>query len=187
MTKLIVGLGNPGRKYEQTRHNLGFVVAGRLAAAVSAGAPKVRFAGEVAEGSLGSEKVVILWPHTFMNASGRSVRQGVDFYKLPSSDLLVISDDLNLPTGRVRLRPSGSAGGQKGLADIIRQLGSDDFARLRIGIDRPPENWSTIDYVLGKFHTDELDRITSAIDRATEAAQCWVTEGIDAAMSRYNG
>jgi len=186
LTKLIVGLGNPGRKYQQTRHNLGFVVAGRVADRAVAGKPKVRFDGELAEGNLAGEKAIILCPHTFMNASGRSVRKAVDFYKLPLEQLLVISDDLNLPTGRVRLRPRGSAGGQKGLADIIRQLGTDDFARMRIGIDRPPQNWTTTDYVLGKFNADEIDKINAAIDRATEATLCWATEGAAAAMSRYN-
>lgn len=186
MTKLIVGLGNPGRKYQQTRHNVGFVVAARLADRLAAGKPKLRFQGELAESSLAGHKLIILCPQTFMNASGQSVRKAVDFYQLPPSDLLVISDDLNLPTGRLRLRPQGSAGGQKGLADIIRQLGTDEFARLRIGIDRPPEHWSITDYVLGAFGTAELDKINPAIERATEAALCWASEGPTVAMSRYN-
>ena len=114
------------------------------------------------------------------------MRKACDFYKLPSTDLLVISDDLNLKTGRIRIRPAGSAGGQNGLADIIRHLGSEDFARLRIGIDRPPEQWATTDYVLGKFNKDETEKIESAIDRATKAAVVWASEGITAAMSRYN-
>jgi len=189
--KLIVGLGNPGRKYEQTRHNVGFMVAAKVASIAGAGPSKTRFEGEVAEGSLttgntGIEKLVILWPQTFMNASGQSVRKACDFYKLSTTDLLVISDDLNLKTGRVRIRSSGSAGGQKGLTDIIRHLRTDDFARLRIGIDRPPENWAVTDYVLGKFNKDETDKMERAIDRATATAIAWATEGVAAAMSRYN-
>ena len=184
--KLIVGLGNPGRKYEQTRHNIGFMVAGKVASLAAASPSKIRFEGELAEGSYGGEKLVILWPHTFMNASGQSVRKAYDFYKLPLTDLLVISDDLNLKTGRVRIRSSGSAGGQNGLADIIRHLGTEEFARLRIGIDRPPEQWTTSDYVLGKFNKDELIEIDSAMDRATKAALVWASEGVAAAMSRYN-
>jgi PTH1 family peptidyl-tRNA hydrolase len=189
--KLIVGLGNPGRKYEQTRHNIGFMIAAKVASLAGAGASKVRFEGEVAEGSLPNsggraEKLVILWPQTFMNASGQSVRKACDFYKLPPEDLLVISDDLNLKTGRVRIRPAGSAGGQKGMADIIRHLGTDNFARLRIGIDRPPENWTVTDYVLGKFNKDETDKIETALERATQAAISWVSDGIGPTMTRFN-
>jgi len=151
-----------------------------------ANASKVRFEGEVAEGNISGEKVVILWPQTFMNASGQSVRKACDFYKLPPEDLLVISDDLNLKTGRVRIRPSGSAGGQKGMADIIRHLGTEDFARLRIGIDRPPENWTVTDYVLGKFNKEDTAKIETALDRATQTALAWVTEGIGPTMTRFN-
>jgi PTH1 family peptidyl-tRNA hydrolase len=184
--KLMVGLGNPGRKYEQTRHNIGFMVAAKVAARCGAGPSRGRFDGELAEGLVGGERLAVLWPQTFMNASGQSVRKTCDFYQLAPEDLLVISDDLNLPTGRVRLRPNGSAGGQKGLADIIRHLGTDQFARLRIGIDRPPEHWTTTDYVLGKFNQHELPTIELALDRAAEAAIAWATEGVTAAMTRYN-
>lgn len=184
--KLIVGLGNPGRKYEQTRHNLGFMVADKVASLAGASGSKVRFEGQVAEGNIRGEKVVILWPQTFMNASGQSVRKAFDFYKLVPEDLLVVSDDLNLKTGRVRIRPAGSAGGQKGMADIIRHLGNDNFARLRIGIDRPPENWTVTDYVLGKFNKEEIEKIEMALDRATQAALVWVSEGIGPTMTRFN-
>ena len=189
--KLIVGLGNPGRKYEQTRHNIGFMVAAKVASLATAGASKVRFEADVAEGSLpmssgGAQKLVILWPQTFMNASGQSVRKACDFYKLPLEDLLIISDDLNLKTGRVRIRPNGSAGGQKGLADIIRHLGTEDFARLRIGIDRPPEKWEVTDYVLGKFNQTETEKIEVALDKATQAAIAWATDGIGPTMTRFN-
>ncbi len=184
--KLVVGLGNPGRKYEQTRHNVGFMAAAKLASLVSASPSKVQFEGEIAEGRVGSEKLLILWPHTFMNASGKSVRKACDFYKLSPENLLVICDDLNLPCGRVRLRRSGSAGGQKGLADIIRHMGTDQIARLRIGIDRPPPQWNTADFVLGKFNKDEQPPIESATTLAAKATIDWVGEGMTFAMNKYN-
>jgi PTH1 family peptidyl-tRNA hydrolase len=183
--KLIVGLGNPGRKYEQTRHNVGFVAASKLASLVGASPSKVRFEGEFAEAELG-EKLCILWPQTYMNASGKSVRRACDFYKISTEDILVICDDLNLPTGRIRIRASGSAGGQKGLADIIRHLQTDTFARLRVGIDRPPTGWEAADYVLGKFSKNEKDKIETATTDAAKAAIDWATQGVRFTMNRYN-
>jgi PTH1 family peptidyl-tRNA hydrolase len=183
--KLIVGLGNPGRKYEQTRHNIGFMVASKVASLIGASPSRVRFEGEVAEG-IGQEKLVILCPHTYMNASGKSVRKACDFYKLSPCDLLVICDDLNLPAGRLRFRALGSAGGQKGLADIIRHLGTDDFPRLRIGIGQPPLGWEASDYVLGKFTKQEQDKIESSTTDAAHAVIQWAAEGIGSAMNRYN-
>jgi PTH1 family peptidyl-tRNA hydrolase len=184
--KLIVGLGNPGRKYEQTRHNVGFIVAEKVAVLTSAGAAKVKFEGEITETSIGGEKVAILCPHTFMNASGQSVRKAFDFYKLELSDLLVLCDDLNLASGRLRIRPSGSAGGQNGIKDIIRHLGSEAFPRLRVGIGRPPEGWTVTDYVLGKFSKAEHEKFESATTRAAHAVIDFVTDGVDRVMSRYN-
>lgn len=184
--KLVVGLGNPGRKYEQTRHNVGFDVLEKVARHLNAGAAKAKFQGEFTEGHHLRDKLILLWPHTYMNASGQSVRKAIDFYKLEASDLLVVCDDLNLSTGRLRIRPSGSAGGQKGLADIIRMLGSEEFARLRVGIDRPPEGWSTADYVLGKFDTNEQDAIDLATDRAAQAVMDWAAEDMTTVMSRHN-
>ena len=184
--KLIVGLGNPGRKYEQTRHNVGFMAAAKLASLIGASPSKGQFDGDVADGLAGSEKVVVLCPATFMNASGKSVRKAIDFYKMSPDQMLVICDDLNLPTGKLRIRPSGSAGGQKGLVDIIRHLGTDDFARLKIGIDRPPPEWDVSDYVLGKFRKDEQDEIEMATTRAAYAAIDWAGEGTMFAMNKYN-
>ncbi|MEO1614701.1 MAG: aminoacyl-tRNA hydrolase [Planctomycetota bacterium] len=185
--KLIVGLGNPGRKYEQTRHNVGFVVAAKVAVLTSASSPKIKFEGEYAETSIGGEKVGVLCPHTYMNASGQSVRKAADFFQLEYSDILVICDDLNLPSAKVRLRATGSAGGQNGVKDIIRHLGTDAFPRLRIGIGRPPEGWTVTDYVLGKFSKSEQTPIEDACTRAAHAAICFVNDGIVEAMSRFNG
>ena len=184
--KIIVGLGNPGRKYERTRHNIGFDVAYEVARRAGASSTRTRFEAETAEAVVGGEKVMILCPQTFMNLSGRSVRGAIDFYKLTPADVLLISDDLNLPTGKIRLRPGGSAGGQKGLADTIRHLGTDKIARLRIGIDRPPPQYAVTDYVLGKFTDDEIDVLRPAVHRSAEAALHWAKCGIADAMNRYN-
>ena len=184
--KLLVGLGNPGRKYEQTRHNVGFMVAAQLVREENGTKAANQFEGEVSEVRIGGEKLLVLCPHTFMNASGQSVRKAFDFYKLSLEDLLVVCDDLNLTTGRVRLKPSGSAGGQKGLLDIIRHLGSDQWARLKIGIDRPPANWQVVDYVLGKFEKDERETIDLAVSRACDAVKSWVTRGTADTMNHFN-
>ena len=184
--KLIVGLGNPGRKYEQTRHNVGFIVAAKVAALISASPGKTRFEGEFAEGSSDGKKLSVLCPHTFMNASGQSVRKAVDFYKLTTDDVLVICDDLNLASGRLRIRPRGSAGGQNGLKDIIRHLDSEDFPRLRIGIGRPPSGWEVTDYVLGKFPKEEQEKTELITTRAAYAAIEWATKGVGPAMNQFN-
>jgi len=184
--KLIVGLGNPGRKYEQTRHNIGFMVAAQLAREYSGTSPNKKFEGEASEIRVGSEKALVLCPHTYMNASGTSVRKAFDFYKLELEELILVCDDLNLATGRIRIRRGGSAGGQKGLADTIAHLGTDQYPRLRIGIDRPPANWQVIDYVLGNFHETERTDIDLAIMRSCDAIACWAAEGIGEAMSRFN-
>jgi peptidyl-tRNA hydrolase, PTH1 family len=136
--KLVVGLGNPGKKYQGTRHNVGFEVLDELARRTQAGGPKSKFSGNLVETRVDEEKLLLLYPHTYMNLSGNSVRPAFDFYKLELPDVLVVCDDFNLPVGKLRLRPQGSSGGQKGLADIVRKLGSEEVPRLRIGIGRPP-------------------------------------------------
>ncbi len=184
--KLIVGLGNPGKKYENTRHNVGFMAAAKVASLAAANAPKMRFEGEWSEGDFRGEKLGILCPMTYMNASGQSVRKAVDFFKLSPEEVVVICDDLNLPTGRLRLRASGSSGGQKGLADVARHLATESYPRLKIGIDRPPEGWEVVDYVLGKFSRQEQEKIDEATTRAAYAAMDWATLGILQTMSQYN-
>ena len=192
LMKLIVGLGNPGKKYEQTRHNVGFMVAAKVASLAVADPSKVRFEGEFAEGcapgssGVNQEKLAILCPHTYMNASGKSVRKACDFYKLEPSEVLVICDDVDLVLGRLRIRGSGSAGGQRGLADIIRHLGTDRVSRLRLGIGRPPEGWETADYVLGKFSKQEIETFELATTNAAYAALDWASGGVAFAMNRYN-
>ncbi len=184
--KLVVGLGNPGRRYAGTRHNLGYAVLAEVAKRHATGRPQMKFEGEVVDADLGGQRALLLSPTTYMNLSGTSVLAAVDFYKLPLDDLLVICDDLNLPTGKLRFRAKGSSGGQKGLENIIRRLGSDEFARLRIGIEAAPVGWDAADYVLGKFTKDELPQIEQAIQRAADAVVDWARDGIQYCMNRYN-
>lgn len=184
--KLVVGLGNPGSRYENTRHNVGFMVAERLLPMIGATSARANFDGELAEGTVGSEKVLVLRPTTFMNASGRSVRKTLDFYKLMPADVLVICDDLNLPLAQLRVRSKGSSGGQKGLADIIRLLGTEDVPRLRIGIDPPPVGFAVPDYVLSKFKRGEENDVDRATELAAHAAVDWMTHGIQYCMNQYN-
>ena len=184
--KLIVGLGNPGRKYESTRHNIGFEVVEQIARKFGTGTAKKDFQGEVADAMFGSERALLLCPHTFMNLSGRSVRAAFDFYKLKLEDVLIICDDMNLPVGKLRFRARGTAGGQKGLADIIQHLGTQEISRLRVGIDRPPQRWSPTDYVIGKFTKDQRSEIDLAVAISADAVAAWVAEGIDHCMNQYN-
>jgi PTH1 family peptidyl-tRNA hydrolase len=185
--KLVVGLGNPGRRYEGTRHNVGFVVVGQLARAHASAAVKSRFQGETVDAEIESQKVLLLTPSTFMNQSGASVLAARDFYKIAPEDTLVVCDDLNLALAKLRLRAGGSAGGQKGLEDIIRRLGTEEFPRLRIGIGSPPNGWAWPDFVLSKFKKEELPDMELAVARAVEAVGLWTREGIQACMNRYNG
>jgi PTH1 family peptidyl-tRNA hydrolase len=184
--KLIVGLGNPGREYVGTRHNIGFDVLAELARRRTAPAPRSAYNAQLIDTDVGGERVLLAAPQTFMNLSGRSVRQILDFYKLPLSELLVVCDDLNLTSGRLRLRRSGSAGGQKGLQNIIEHAGSEDFARLRIGIGRPPGRMDSSAYVLQRFAAAEREAIDAAVGAAADAAELWVTLGTDATMNRVN-
>lgn len=186
--KLIVGLGNPGREYDRTRHNAGFVALDRLAARVAPGAtPRGRFNGAVVEAGIGAEPCLLLKPATYMNRSGQSVAEAVNFYKLdPARDLLVISDDVALPSGAIRLRPGGGAGGHNGLSDIQRALGRDDYPRCRIGIDATPSFMDQADYVLGRFSDEQWALVDPAITKAADAAEMFVRRGLDAAMNTFN-
>jgi PTH1 family peptidyl-tRNA hydrolase len=184
--KLIVGLGNPGRKYEKTRHNVGFEVLDLLVQRNPIDAAKEKFNGRIADGLIAGEKVLLLWPLTLMNLSGQSVGPAAEFYQLPLADVLVVCDDFNLPLGKLRFRKQGSAGGQRGLDDIIRRLGSPEVPRLRIGIGPVPPNWDAADFVLGRFNRSDQAVIEETEAIAAEAVECWVKEGIDAGMSRFN-
>jgi PTH1 family peptidyl-tRNA hydrolase len=186
MRKLVVGLGNPGSKYEGTRHNIGFEAVDLLARGGAGASFAAKFDGLLAEVEIAFHRVLLLKPQTFMNLSGRSVRQVVQFYKIDLADLLVVCDDLSLPLGKLRLRPGGSDGGQKGLRDIAAQLGTDGYPRLRIGIgDRGPIDAS--DFVLTRFRPAERPTIDDALITASQAVAVWVDRGIDEAMNRFNG
>jgi PTH1 family peptidyl-tRNA hydrolase len=184
--KLIVGLGNPGSKYEGTRHNVGFQVIERLARETGAVAPRPKFDGDVWECTLEGQRALLLEPRTFMNRSGGSVRKAVDFYQISTEDLLVVCDDFNLPLGQLRMRSTGSDGGQNGLADVIRCLGTQDVPRLRIGIGPVPERWSPADFVLGKFTASERTEIDLQVARAADAARMWTAEGVTPTANKYN-
>jgi PTH1 family peptidyl-tRNA hydrolase len=184
--KLVVGLGNPGRRYDGTRHNIGYAVLAELARQFGVAPPKAQFHGAVVEARLGEQKVLLLSPTTFMNLSGTSVQEAKSFYKLADEDLLVICDDLNLPVGKLRFRARGSSGGQKGLEDIIRRLATEEFSRLRIGVGTAPDGWAWADYVLSRFTAEELPVVEHAVRLAAEAVTVWAHEGTDICMNRYN-
>lgn len=184
--KLLVGLGNPGQAYRDTRHNVGFEALDLLARRAGSPARKQRFQGEVAQASIRGVPVLLLWPLTWMNLSGSSVLAARDFYKIADSDMLVVCDDFNLPLDSIRLRPGGSAGGQNGLADILTRLGTTTIPRLRLGIGPVPKGWKSADFVLGKFAAQERDRVEVALQRAADAAEAWAGLGIQAAMNTYN-
>ncbi len=185
--KLVVGLGNPGKKYDNTRHNVGFDFLAELGRRHVSGVVQAKFQGQVADGRIGNEKMILLCPHTYMNNSGRSVRACVDFYKIDEANVLVVCDDFHLPLGKLRFRPHGSSGGQKGLQDILRTLGTESVARLRFGIGEPPEHWTVPDYVLSKFSKAESDDVAQTVSRAANGVEDWVQSGTDFCMNRYNG
>ena len=186
--KLIIGLGNPGREYAQTRHNAGFMALELLARRHNlADQPaRSRFHARMLEGIIAGQRCALLEPMTFMNRCGLCVAEAVRFFKLEADrDLLIVVDDVALPLGRIRLRAAGSPGGHNGLRDISRALGGDAYPRLRIGID-PPGRIPQIDYVLGRFTEAQRAALDPALANAGSSIECWLTEGIDLAMTRYN-
>ncbi|MCS7168016.1 MAG: aminoacyl-tRNA hydrolase [Gemmatales bacterium] len=185
--KLVVGLGNPEPRYQGTRHNVGFDVVDRLASQLAPGQAWQRdFYSLLIKAVADSQALLLVKPQTYMNRSGMAVAALVQFYQVPFSDLLVICDDLNLPLGQLRLRARGSCGGHKGLLDVERQLGTTDYPRLRIGIGSPPLGQGAADYVLQRFHPEEQPVIEEAVQRAAQAVFVWATQGIEAAMNRFN-
>ena len=184
--KLVVGLGNPGSNYEGTRHNVGFDVLAELSLRWRASRPKTRFESQLSEVNFEGHKVLLAAPQTFMNLSGRSVQQIVKFYQISLADILVICDDLNLKLGQLRMRASGSAGGQKGLLSILQTRGSEAIPRLRIGVGRPPDEMDAATYVLMKFRKDELAEVDLSVRAAAAGVELWVKSGIEAAMNIVN-
>lgn len=183
---LIVGLGNPGEKYQHTRHNIGFDCLAVLHERMGRPSVQAKFESQLVRGVLTGRDVCLVWPLTFMNCSGRAVAQVARFYKVSPENVLVVCDDLSLPLGKLRMRRNGSSGGQKGLNDILKSLGTQDVPRLRVGIDATPPNWETADYVLSKFSAAERKVVSDALSRSADAAQCWLSDGIETAMNRFN-
>jgi len=185
--KLVVGLGNPGTRYDGTRHNVGFDVVQRVARKWMPSEPvRHRFHGHLIDGTVDGTRCLLLRPDTFMNRSGTAVSEAVAFYKIdPVEAVLVVVDDLALACGVIRLRPEGSPGGHNGLIDISRRLGNDRYARLRIGIDGPGDI-PQADYVLGTFRPDQREAVDRALAEASEAVACWITHGCTEAMNRFN-
>ena len=185
---IIVGLGNPGRKYDGSRHNAGFDVIDELVDRYHIGGPERFGKSMIGKGRIGDRKVILVKPMTYMNLSGEAVQEIVHFYKVdPREDLLVISDDIDLEAGRLRIRKKGSAGGHNGLRNIVQHLGTEEFARIRVGVGAKPDpDFDLADYVLGHFSGEERKIMDESVAKAAEAAACAVTDGIDLAMNRFN-
>lgn len=184
---LIVGLGNPGREYKETRHNIGFMFIDHLAEKIGARGMKVQSKAIVISGLYEERKIILAKPQTFMNLSGQSVQGLLHFYKIPHTHLLVAHDDLDIPYGAIRIRPTGGPGGQRGMANTIELLGTKDFPRLRLGIGRPPGRMDAKDYVLQDFSKDEKKIMPEFLTRASDAALEFVMQGLNSAMNKYNG
>jgi len=183
--KIIVGLGNPGNEYMNTRHNVGFMAIDELARQWGITSWKKRNQALVAE-YRGSEPVILIKPQTYMNLSGIAVGELARWYKVRVEDIIVIFDDMDLPIGRLRIRTKGSSGGHRGIESLLTHLDKDTFARVRIGIDRPPTNWQVVDYVLSSFRAEEQPLLNEAVARAAKAVECAVEQGVTKAMNLYN-
>lgn len=185
---LIAGLGNPDKKYEATRHNIGFETIDLLAHKTGIKLNKIKHKAVLGDGIIAGEKVIIAKPQTYMNLSGESIRDIVNFYKIPVENVIVICDDINLETGRIRIRPKGSDGGHNGLKSIIYQLANDAFIRIRMGVGAPKhEDYNLADYVLGKFSKEEIELLTPVAEKVTEAIELIIKEDVSRAMNKFNG
>ncbi len=183
---LIVGLGNPGRDYAGTRHNIGFGVIARLADKYNISLNSKEHKAVCGKGFIGGEKVILAQPQTFMNLSGESVRSIADYYKIDSEDIIVAYDDIDLEVGQLRVRRKGSAGGHNGIKNIIQHLGTNEFPRVKVGVGGKPEGGDLVRHVLGRFSKEEEKVMGESLDVAVDAVEAIVTEGVDAAMNRYN-
>ena len=184
--KLIVGLGNPGAKYSGTRHNVGFDCIDVCAEQLRIELNESKFKGIFGKGIVGGEKVFLLKPLTYMNLSGESVRPLMDYYGIAIEDVVVIYDDMDLPTGKIRLRQKGSAGGHNGIKSLIQHLGTSEFNRIRIGVDRPQNGESIVNYVLGTYRPDEVERVADSIKQAAKAVEAWTNKPFLQVMSEFN-
>ena len=188
VTWLVVGLGNPGSKYENTRHNMGFLALDMLAEKEKFQFSKLRFKAWTATVELGGEKVLVMKPQTYMNLSGESVGEAARFFKIPADHVVVISDDISLPTGKLRIRPSGSAGGHNGLKSIIQHLGSDQFPRIKVGVGSPQHaDHDIVDWVIGKPVGDDAKLLKQTLEKAADAVSAVIAQGPQKAMNQFNG
>ncbi len=184
--KIIVGLGNPGQEYSATRHNAGFMVVDELARRWDVGCWRDRFEASIAEYRDETGQIMLVKPQTYMNLSGTAIGALARWYKVAVEDIIVIYDDMDLPTGRLRLRLKGGSGGHRGIESLLAHLNQDTFARVRLGIGRPPQGWEVVDYVLSRFTPEEVPLLKTAIEQAAEAVECIAKEGMNKAMNKYN-
>ena len=184
--KLIFGLGNPGKKYEGTRHNMGFMTLDKLADKHGIAVNEGRLKGLSGSGVIEGEKVFLIKPQTFMNLSGECVRAYMDYYKLTPDDIIIIYDDIDLDPGQIRIRARGSAGSHNGMKSVIKHMGVQEFPRVRVGVGHKPENWDLADYVLSHFEGEDAKAIGEGINKAAEAVEDILGKGIDDAMNKYN-
>ena len=185
---IVVGLGNPGSQYASTRHNMGFLTVDKLAEVQKFSFNKLRFKAWTGTFSCGGKKVLVMKPQTYMNLSGESVGEAVRFFKVPADHVLVISDDISLPVGKLRIRPSGSAGGHNGLKNIVAHLGTDQFPRIKVGVGVPQQQgYDTVDYVIGKPNKEEQTLLIPALDKAVTAIPYLIENGYEKAMNKFNG
>ncbi|MGG0240947.1 aminoacyl-tRNA hydrolase [Bacillus rhizoplanae] len=184
--KLIVGLGNPGREYELTRHNIGFMAVDELSKRWNIPLNEQKFKGLFGAGFVNGEKVILLKPLTYMNLSGESIRPLMDYYKIDIEDFVVMYDDLDIPVGKLRLRMKGSAGGHNGVKSTIAHLGTQEFQRIRMGIDRPKNGMKVVDYVLGRFTVDEMPEVERAIEKSADACEEWLKAPFLQVMNTFN-
>src|SRR5262245_7413681 len=187
LTYLLIGLGNPGREYANTRHNFGFMLIDRLAVRLNARGMKMQSKAIVMNATFEECKLILAKPQTFMNLSGQSVQGLVHFYKIPLTNVMILSDDLDLPFGTIRIRASGGPGGQRGLSSILEKLSTRDVPRLRLGIGRPPGRMDPSNYVLQNFSRDDMQAISEILDRAADATLEFVKNGLNSAMNKFNG
>ena len=187
VTWLVVFLGNPGTKYNGTRHNAGFMAADAMAKELNVAINKLRFKALTATVTIGGEKVLLMKPQTYMNLSGEAVGQAAKFYKISPEHVIVVSDEVAMPIGKLRIRKSGSAGGHNGLKDIIRHLGTQDFPRIRMGVGAAPHpDYDMADWVLSTFKNKDAEDMQALAERVSKAVQCYITEGPDRAMNKFN-
>jgi len=184
--KVIIGLGNPGSKYDNTRHNVGFDVIDYISQQYNISINKVKFKAIIGEGTIEGQRVILVKPQTYMNLSGESVREIIEWYKIPVGNIIIVFDDIDLNMGKIRVRPKGSSGSHNGMKSVIYQIQNDNFPRIRIGIGRPPEGWDLADYVLSKFGAEDKKIMDESVKNAAKAVASIIKSGADAAMNTFN-